>query len=327
MTLYMLGGEWTRYETQLELICEVLLYRVMKEERERLTPRKRKFRSINDTCDYQLVQRQRVNLAHFNGQNMGERVSLTFPENDFDHAGDNIEDLILSVCVYAEDCKTWPPTMSNVVDVDGGRGKQYNVVREMLNGMDRDRMLWVQMSLLDDGEWINDGVYEWNMMMTEGHHMAVPSSWKMDVSLEWDVNCHSNLRPVEESLPLTYWYDVKGPEFTVTYNYRVADCEQSAKYRGYRCPWCTGYDFYNVTCLLSHLRNAHVHLKFTCKIPKQPPPTDINCLVTYNEDNCESDYFLVDDKDRLLVPKPFEYPLIQYSAPRVELPLNNCYHS
>ena len=35
----------------------------------------------------------------------------------------------------------------------------------------------------------------------------------------------------------------------------------------------------------------------------------------------------MDDKDRLLVPKPFEYPLIQYSAPRVELPLNNCYHS
>jgi len=30
MTFYMLGEEWTRHETQLKLICEVLLYRVTK---------------------------------------------------------------------------------------------------------------------------------------------------------------------------------------------------------------------------------------------------------------------------------------------------------
>ena len=229
-------------------------------------------------CDYQLVHRHRVNLAYVKGR---ERILLVFPENNFDPVGDNIEDFILSICVYSENYKTWPPMASRAIDVDVGRSKQYNIVREMLNGMDRNRVLWAQMSLLDDGEWINDGEYELNMMMTEGQHITIPSLWSMDISLEWDFKCHFSLRPLEENLPLTYWYDVNGPEFTVTYTYRVADCELSATYRGYNCPWCTGYDFYNVICLLSHLRNAHVHLKFTCKV-RYMPLSSQGCIMTTN---------------------------------------------
>ncbi|CAG8740311.1 1912_t:CDS:2 [Acaulospora morrowiae] len=182
------------------------------------------------------------------------------------------------------------------------------------------------MSVIENGRFCKDGQYDVILRLAREQGSIIPSDWKIRFTLYWDCKVHLPLKPLEQKPYLIS--DQQKDVLSVSYMYRVADCELTQHVRGFRCPWCSNLCFADSKCLMIHLESSHVHLKFRFKSGKLQNERVI--VVTSNEDFSEFEYFLIDKRDGSWTIKPFIYPLKQYIAPPLaisSLPSSNFYHS
>ncbi|CAG8564468.1 8336_t:CDS:10 [Diversispora eburnea] len=317
-----------KVEIRLALECEITLYKIKKDH-----SKKRKLNNGHyDTCEYKQIFRSCIPLAYGTDGCFAKDLRTVQPYiTSFEEIGDPIPDIILNFRIYALNCQAWPPlaTFSPNQKGLGNEHSKLNVVRNVGDCIDIRRFLCGQLGVIEGegGKFVNDGQYDINLKLAREQGSIIPSDWKLRFSLNWDCKMHLPLRPID-SKPFIV-FNTSRDDSPVSYIFRVADCELTQTVKGFRCPWCSFIHFKDSKCLMYHLQNNHVHLKFRTKNGKQLP-SDRIIIVTSNEDFSEFDYFLIDKRDGSWTVKPFIYPLKNYTVPPLaisSLPTSNFYHS
>jgi hypothetical protein len=198
-----------------------------------------------------------------NGCSMGN--TLTIEPYTTNINGDTSQDVILGFRLYAINSQSWPPISAEAIKtLINGEKRRVHLIPKLVDCSDGRRILCVQMGVIENGNFCKDNQYELDLNFAREQCSIIESNWKMRFTINWERKLNLPLKPLKSksSIPTITQND----EPPVTYIYRVADCELHQAVRGFRCPWCTNLNFKDSTCLMLHLRNNHMHLKFGTKV-------------------------------------------------------------
>ncbi|CAI2170711.1 2493_t:CDS:2 [Funneliformis geosporum] len=311
--------------SRLHIECEINLFEVSKKKLPSNIMKKRKLNNGKfDLCDFQLIHRSTVPLVmDENGCSVKE--TLVIEPFSTNLSGDNSQDVVIGFRLYAINSQSWPPVRSDSLKkLINGEKKNFHLIPNLVDCSDGRRILCTQMIAIEDGKFCNEDHYELGLNFAREKGSIIESNWKMRFSVNWEYKVHLPLKPMmPKPVPIT-----QNDDPPVTFIYRVADCELHQAVRGFRCPWCLNL-FKDNTCLMIHLRNNHMHLKFGIKNGKQPP-SDRVIVVNSNDDLSELDFFDIDKREGTWNPKPFVYPVKRYTTTPValsSLPSQTFYHS
>ncbi|KAG9303894.1 hypothetical protein G9A89_005804 [Geosiphon pyriformis] len=315
----------TRNNEGVQLLWEVSLYRMQKgtllsNGKIDTTTKRRKLNNGGvNTWDYQLIYLQSFPLNLGSGLFTG-RISFEIPETNFD-VEQSVEDFVLFISINSKGRENWPS--------DGKVSGWEQFISDFLQKSNNTRILWVQISLLDQGLFIKDDDYESDIQAAHSQDAIKQPFWKMSFKLNWDRKIHRAFKEKNcEALTVLPSRNcvtrrAEQESVPVAFLFRTADCEVKQITKGFRCPWCNK-DYIDSPTLQKHLPSNHVHLKFTTKNGKQVP-SDRVIVVFPNEDHSELDYF--EKTLGILRPKPFAFPIIHGSVRPTVLPMVNFYHS
>ena len=198
-----------------------------------------------------------------NGCSMKDTLTIEPYTTNFD--GDISQDMILGFRLYAINSQSWPPVSSeSVKTLINGEKRKFHLIPNLVDCSDGRRILCVQMGVMEDGNFCRDNQYELDLNFAREQGSIIESNWKMRFAVNWEYKAYLPLKPMKSRSPMPVI--TQNDEPPVTYIYRVADCELHQAVRGFRCPWCTNLIFKDSTCLMLHLRNNHMHLKFGTKV-------------------------------------------------------------
>ncbi|CAG8560360.1 3978_t:CDS:10 [Funneliformis caledonium] len=303
--------------------CEVALFEI---KRKLPTNVMKKRKTNTQDEEFKLLHRS---ISPIVVDENGNYVKETFELNPYstNTDGDDVDDrdVVIGFRLYVINSQTWPPLSSEPLKKPvNGEKKKYPLIP--VDFSDGRRILCAQLNALEGGKFCKDDRYELDLRYALEKGPIIDSNWKMKLTIDWQCRVHLPLKP---TMPKPVPIITQNDDLPVTFIYRVADCELHQAVRGFRCPWCINLNFKDSTCLMLHLRNNHMHLKFGTKNGKQPP-SDRVIVVNSNDDLSELEFFDIDKREGIWNPKPFVYPVKQYTTPPValsSLPSQSFYHS
>ncbi|RGB42840.1 VEFS-Box of polycomb protein [Rhizophagus diaphanus] len=301
--------------SRINIECEITVFEVKKSSSN--IAKKRKLNNGKfESNDFQLTHRSTIPLVlDENGCSMGNTLSIEPYTTNIN--GVTSQDVILGFRLYALNSQSWPPVSAESVrTLINGEKRKLHLIPKLVDCSDGRRILCVQMGVIENGNFCKDRRYELDLSFAREQCSIIESNWKMRFTVNWKHKVNLPLKPMSSRPSISVTAPSDDP--LVTYVYRVADCELHQAMKGFRCPWCTNLSFRDSTCLMFHLRNNHMHLKFNTKNGKQAP-SDRIIVVSSNDDLSELDFFDIDKREGTWNPKPFVYPVKQYTTPPVAL--------